>query len=570
MCNNDHMLLLALFAFLAGIVTILSPCILPVLPIVLSGSLAGGHKRPIGVVIGFVGSFTFFTLALATLVKATGLPADALRNVAVAVILLFGISMLLPQTQVILEKLFSRLSSFTPQVSEQSGFWGGVIVGVSLGLVWSPCVGPILASVITLAITSQVSWAAVFITLAYAIGSGIPMLAIAYGGRALLHKIPGLLENTGKVQQVFGVLMIATAVAIALNIDRQFQTFLLTTFPQYGAGLTAIEQNNQVAKELEQLRNPPVQLIAQGSMAPDFTGGTGWINSPPLSLKKELKGKVVLVDFWTYSCINCIRTLPYLRKWYETYKDQGLVIVGVHSPEFEFEKVTENVKKAVADLQVPYPVVQDNNLAIWTAYNNQFWPAHYLIDQKGNIRYTHFGEGSYVETENAIRQLLNEKPISGQEVSLPSQQLTQETYLGWERADAYVNDNAIQPDKTVSYTFADDLPSDAVGLKGSWLVTKQFIQAQQDTVSLSLNFVANQVFLVMDKAPNVATSKVTVLLDGQPLPKKYWTKDMDESGKLILDGPRKYDVVDLHGAYGRHTIQLIFPTGAMAFAFTFG
>src|SRR5579859_745423 len=466
------MFLLIAFAFLAGVVTILSPCILPILPIVLSGSLAGGKQRPLGIVTGFILSFTFFTLALTAIVKATGVSADFLRNFAVLIIFLFGLSLLIPQTQVLLEKLFARMSNLMPRTNQSEGFVSGILVGLSLGLIWAPCVGPILAAVITLAATSSVSLAAVFITLAYSIGSAVPMLAITYGGRQLLQKIPWLLANTGKIQKAFGVLMVATAAAIYFNLDRQFQVYILTKFPQYGAGLTVFEQNSAVQSELSKLKTTTttaVELLDTAQSAPDFTGGGTWLNSPPLSLKKDLQGKVVLVDFWTYSCINCIRTLPYLRKWYDTYKDQGFVIIGVHSPEFAFEKKTENVARAIKDLQVTWPVVQDNDLKIWGAYNNEFWPAHYLIDQKGKIRYTHFGEGNYVETENAIRQLLSEKPVAATEPLIPSHQLTPETYLGWGRGRlSYTNENSLKTDQTATYDFKSNLPDDAVGLKGDW------------------------------------------------------------------------------------------------------
>lgn len=566
------MFLLILFAFLAGVVTILSPCILPILPIVLSGSLSGGHKRPLGIVSGFILSFTFFTLALATIVKATGLSADALRNLAVIVIFFFGLSMLLPQTQVLLEKLFTRLSGFAPKANQDAGFFGGMAIGFSLGLVWAPCVGPILASVITLAVTSSVSLAAVFITLAYSVGSAVPMLAITYGGRRLLQRVPWLFANTAKIQKIFGIFMIATALAIYLNVDRQFQAYILQKFPQYGAGLTAIENNSVVQSQLSQLGGESGQLPV-GQAAPDFVGGGNWINSGPLSLKKELKGKVVLVDFWTYSCINCIRTFPYLRKWYDTYKDQGFVIVGVHAPEFAFEHDIANVTKAVKDFGLKYPVVQDNSFNIWNAYHNQFWPAHYLIDQQGKIRYTHFGEGNYVETENAIRQLLNEKALNEAEPAAPTQQqLTPETYLGvgMGHDTGYVPENQITPNQVVTYQYTQDPAEDSVALDGKWQVGNEFITAKDNNSMLLLNFVANQVYLVMDKPANVTTAKVQVLLDGKPLPQKYWTKDMDAQGLLTIDGPRKYDIVDLKNDYGRHTVQLVFPTGVRAYAFTFG
>jgi cytochrome c biogenesis protein CcdA/thiol-disulfide isomerase/thioredoxin len=571
------MLLLILFAFLAGVVTILSPCILPILPIVLTSSLAGGRRRPVGVVTGFVLSFTFFTLALTAIVKATGIPSDSLRIIAVVTIFLLGLSLILPQTQVLLERVLGRLAGMVPTGRNQGGFLGGLLVGLSLGLIWSPCVGPILAAIITLAVSSQLTVGTVLITFAYSLGSALPMFAITYGGRQLLQKIPGLLQNTGKVQQLFGAIMMLTAVALYFSVDRQFQAYVLKVFPAYGAGLTKLEENSLVKQQLEKLRSGNASLpdLNLNQPAPDFVGGGNWINSTPLSLKKELKGKVVLVDFWTYSCINCIRTFPYLKKWYDTYKNDDFVIIGVHSPEFEFEKKTDNVTKAVKDFGLLYPVVQDNEFAIWKAYHNQYWPAHYLIDKTGNIRYQHFGEGNYLETENAIRSLLNQSMLeseSGKKESGLDQnnRLTPETYLGWKRAEAYVLDNTLRPNQISDYSFEGKVANDAVALKGKWQVEPEYIQSAAENSSLTLNFVGHQVYLVMNKISILQNAKVQVLLDGKPVPAEFRTADLDDQSQVHVTQPRKYDLINLGQNYGRHELQLIFPAGVQAFAFTFG
>lgn len=306
------MLILILFAFIAGIVTVLSPCILPVLPIVLSGSVGEGKRRPLGVVAGFILSFTFFTLFLSSLVQWTGVSADALRAFSVVVIILFGASLLFPQAQAMLEKLFAFFTRFSPK-EQKEGFFGGFLLGMSLGLIWTPCVGLILASVISLALTGTVNGAAFFITLAYATGTGIPMLAITYGGRQLFQKVPWFLKNTGRIQRGFGVVMILTGLAIMMNVDRRFQTWVLETFPQYGVGLTRIEENEAVKQQLDKLNASPNELEdANGKpmfelqesmkypLAPELSGGTTWLNSEPLRLSEELRGKVVLIDFWTY------------------------------------------------------------------------------------------------------------------------------------------------------------------------------------------------------------------------------------------------------------------------------
>jgi len=251
------MIILVLFAFLGGIVTILSPCILPILPIVLSGSITGGKQRPLGVVTGFILNFTFFTLFLSAIVRATGLSANALRMVAVVVIALFGMSLLLPKLQLVLEQAFSRLSRFGPKQNTKDGYISGVLVGMSLGLVWTPCVGPILASIITLAATNSIGLGAIVITLAYAIGTAIPLLAITYGGRNLLTRHPWLISNTQKIQKLFGILMLFTALAIFFSWDRQFQTYILEKFPSYGTGLTRLEDNDIVKNQLDNMKNKP-------------------------------------------------------------------------------------------------------------------------------------------------------------------------------------------------------------------------------------------------------------------------------------------------------------------------
>jgi thiol-disulfide isomerase/thioredoxin len=518
-------------------------------------------------------------------VSRLGLSADFLRQFAVVVILLFGFSLLFPQLQVLLEKLFTRLSSLMPtrvgQTDQADGFMGGVILGISLGLLWTPCVGPILASVISLALTGSVTGEALFITLAYALGTGLPMLAIAYGGRNLLQSRPWLMNNLKKIQQGFGVVMILTAVAIYFSLDRRFQTWVLTVFPNYGVGLTQFENIEVVKNRLQNLRGGPLpDELGQPTFemqaekiypkAPELVGGTQWLNSVPLRFDDNLQGKVVLVDFWTYSCINCIRTFPYLRDWYEKYQDQGFVIVGVHSPEFEFEKNSANVLAAMEDYGLTYPVVMDNDFLIWRAYNNRYWPAHYLVDREGRIRYTHFGEGKYLETENKIRELLGEEKLSNGSLteSATNRRQTPETYLGYARAAAYTLENMIRRDQVADYFFTSDLPQDAVGLKGRWQVGAEAIVAQETGASLALNFLAQQVHLVL--SPMEAEGKLEVFLDGQSLPEKYWTADMNEQGFIPITSARKYDLINLGTDYGRHTLELRFTPGIAAYAFTFG
>ncbi len=587
------MLVLLLFAFLAGIVTVLSPCILPVLPIVLSGSLTGGKKRPFGIMLGFILSFTFFTVFSFALFKAFGISSEVLRLVAVVVLGLFGASLFLPHFQEWMEQLMSKIASKGPKQTQKEGFGGGVIVGLSLGLFWTPCVGPILASVITLAATSAVTLEAILITLSYAIGTALPMFFIIYSGRKALYKIPWVTRNVAKIQKIFGVLMVLLAVALYLNLDRQFQTFILDTFPQYGVGLTKLEENEVVRKQLdkfyedssdmpetsgkdtEALKKDMQKEISGDSFSfapnPEFQGAIQWLNSEPLTLQ-ELRGKVVLIDFWTYSCINCIRTLPYITSWHEKYKDEGLVIIGVHTPEFEFERSTKNVQKAMKDYDIVYPVVQDNDYKIWRSYQNRYWPAKYFIDKNGKVRRTHFGEGKYQESEEFIRMLLKEtgaditEEISSSPDTTPKHQRTPESYLGYDRLKRFVSPENILQDQSSLYSFPENIPLNNLAYSGEWTIGEERAMPSPNS-HLKLHFEAQEVYLVM--SPQEKGARVQVFLDDEVVKSEYAGEDVQD-GIVTLDEDRLYRLIQL-SAPEQHSLTLEFlDSGIEIYAFTFG
>ncbi len=570
------MLLLILFAFIAGIVTILSPCILPILPIILSSSLTGSKKRPIGIVIGFIISFTFFTLFLTAIVKATGLSADTLRNVSVIIIAAFGFALIVPKFQVIMEQLFSKLSSIVPQnnqgASIRPDIIAGFFIGISLGLIWTPCVGPILASIITLAATSTVTTDAILITLAYSTGTAIPLLGITYGGRQLLQKIPWLLTNTATIQKAFGVAMIATALAIYFQVDRKFQSYILDRFPNYGVGLTKFEDNPAIKKQLENLqqRKPMLNILQPNyGTAPEFIAGGVWFNSKPLSIK-DLRGKVVLVDFWTYTCINCIRTLPYVKTWYQKYKDKGLVVVGVHTPEFEFEKNPANVGRATRDFGIEYPVMQDNNYATWNAYANHYWPAKYFIDVAGNIRFTHFGEGDYDQSEQRIQTLLKEgglltgdMPINNPQYTVSA--FTPETYLGAAKIDNVASPEQVVIDQPINYSTPQSLSPNTFAFAGTWIVGNERAMPNQNS-TLTFRFNAKEVFLVM--RPKTNTGRLRVYLDGNIVTNQ--ADDDVQNGIVTVDTDRLYKLIKLPNP-GEHLLKLEFLDANLElYAFTFG
>lgn len=582
------MLLLLLFSLLAGIATVLSPCIIPILPAVFSGGLQKGKYRPIGIVLGLILSFSFFTLTLTSIVRATGISPDFLRYLSIGSITLFGCIMVFPS----LSDAFARLTSFSASAgtalqkqastSGNSGFLSGFILGISLGLLWTPCAGPILASITTLALTGSVTSTAVLLTLAYGVGAGIPLLLIAYGGNRALASSRFFASRSESIRKAFGVVMIATALAMLLGLDRQLQIIAIQYLPSFQPdssatiqqALSKLDTSNSPLKG--QLQGKPmdnVQITKEsGSVlpdlgtAPEFAGISTWVNSNSLTLA-SLKGKVVLVDFWTYTCINCIRTLPYVTQWYNTYKDKGFVVIGIHTPEFEFEKSTLNVQSAVKRFSIHYPVGQDNAYATWTAYDNHYWPAHYLIDKQGHIRQVHFGEGNYTETENAIRSLLDMDPILNESTRVSQKRVTPETYLGYERATSYTESMlSVAHDAVVEYKFSPPLAANEVGLQGSWLATSQSIVSQSNESKLALQFTAGKVHLVF---AGKSTTALTVLLNGKSVSKENQSTDYDANGKLFVTEDREYTLVDLHEQYGSHLLEITVPKGIEAYAFTF-
>jgi len=556
------MIILIIFAILAGIVTVLSPCILPILPILLSAGIGQNRHKSYGIIIGLIASFSFFTLTLTAIVAATGVSPDCLRFMAILLIIFFGLTMLIPKLGNFFESATSKvahLGSFIQEKSTNTGseFWSGIILGVALGVLWTPCAGPILASITTLVATHSIGWPAIIIIVSYSVGSGIAMLTIMYGGSKLTSSIG---SYSPYIRQIFGALMIAGALSIVFHADVILQQLALKYFP-----MVIIDDNEIVKKELVTLN--PNAFAHNDGMAPDFIDIQEWINSKPLTIK-ELEGHVVLVDFWTYSCINCIRTLPYIKKWHEDYKDHGLIIVGVHTPEFEFEKNPDNVKNAIARLGITYPVALDNGYKTWQNYNNHYWPAHYLIDRRGIIKETHFGEGAYLETENNIRNLLGLSPIAqSHPIDQTSKKITPETYLGYERATSYHPSISLQPDQAVSYDYQGSLGENQVGLKGLWNVHRQSITSQSSNSILDFDIIANRVYVVMESN---SSQLVHVLLDGKPLLDRQRTVDMNQEGQIIVNQARMYDVANLNNDYGYHKLTLHVPQGVSLYAFTFG
>ena len=544
------MLLLVGVAFVAGVVTAISPCVLPVLPIVLAGGATGGRRRSYAIVAGLVASFTAFTLAATALLSALGLPDDLLRNIAIAVVLLVGLSLLVPPLSRLLERPFQALGRRRP-----GDAGGGFLLGASLGLLFTPCAGPVIAAVAVLAATSRFSVESVLVTLSYALGAGVVLLLFALAGQSGMN-LQGLRRRAPELRQALGAVIAGAAVLMIFGLDLRLATYV----PGYTRSLQRVERAAAAQREIDRLvagrrHVLPESQLRDFGQAPEFQEIDRWVNSKPLTLA-SLRGKVVLIDFWTYSCINCLRTLPYVKRWAATYRRAGLVVVGVHTPEFAFEHVPANVERAVRSLGVDYPVALDNGYGTWSAWGNQYWPAKYLVDRQGHVRYAHFGEGEYQRSEDVIRTLLAEKalpkPVSASiRDQTPTELLTPETYLGSARIDRFVGSRLI-PGREAGYSIPKVVPQSSFAYGGRWTVEKERIVAGRGA-RLRLSFHARKVFLVLG-----SNGRVGVAVDGRPVKTVQVTED------------RLYTLAELPGEAANHTLDLSFSPGIEAYAFTFG
>ena len=503
-------------------------------------------------------SFASLALLINFLVQKIGLDPNTLRTVAVVMLLLFAGFMIWPTP---FERLMSHLSGLINKAGQTgqavgSGNLGGFILGVIVGIIWAPCAGPILGSILTLVALQQDLGQASLLLIAYAVGAGIPMLAIAYGGQVLTTKVKSIAKYSHRLQQIFGVILVLLAFAIYFQYDTVIQAKLVERFPGIG---TSFEKNlidtfeNTPAPDKKE-SSEQIKLKNLGQ-APEFTGISQWLNSEPLKME-ALKGKVVLVDFWTYSCINCIRTFPYINQWHEKYKDQGLVIVGVHTPEFAFEKDSENVKTALARHDIKYPVAQDNDYQTWQAYSNRYWPAKYLVDQEGNIVYTHFGEGDYEETENVIRQLLGMDMVEIGSDSQRTQKVgSPEMYFGTDRQANLVPSQKSSSIETV-YSLPSKLPLNTFALEGTWKFDSDYAILSKGAGKIKLSFYSGKVFMVASSNNGPITIKT--IIDGTSGP------------EIVVEGSELYTLFDSE-EYENHIIEIQIPkSGLQAFTFTFG
>ncbi len=582
------MITLIVVGFLAGVITSISPCVLPVLPVVLT---AGSNRRapadseqvserrfswrPYGIVAGLVLSFCLSTLFGSLVLSALHLPQDLLRYAGIVVLVLIGVGLIWARFGEVLERPFARIRG--RQVNPDSN---GLLTGLGLGLLFVPCAGPVLATIVVLGATHRVGFGAVVLTVAFGIGVGIPLLVLAVAGDAIVRRIGLLRTRARSIRVTAGAVMIVVALAIGFNITDGLQT----SVPGYTNALqNSVEQNPSAAGQLHALTangstastntlQPGSDCQANGDLlencgtAPQLAGIDAWLNTPgsgnssgrPVSLS-SLRGKVVLIDFWTYSCINCRRALPHVEAWYNAYAGDGFEVIGVHTPEFAFEHVVSNVASQAASLGVKYPVAIDNEYATWNAYQNQYWPAEYLIDKTGVIRHIAFGEGDYGNTENDIRTLLGDgdptvhlPPPTDVADTTPTEQQTQETYLGSQYAPLHVSGTAPTANATHTYQFPNPVQPDTFALAGTWTQGQEMLTAGANA-QLALNYQAQDVYLVLG-----GTGSVTVAINGKP------TQTVQVGGV-----PKLYTLVSGQSA-ARATLTLTADPGIAAYDFTFG
>jgi len=593
-------MLLALLAFLGGALTIISPCILPVLPFVFARGERSFARGTLPLLLGMAVTFAL----LATLAAVGGAWAVRVnaygRAIALVLLAAFGVALLSRRVADAIAAPFVALGN---RLIARSGPTDSVlpsaVLGVATGFLWAPCAGPILGLILTGAALGGPSSRTSLLLLAYALGAVSSLALATLAGARIFRAFRASLGAADWLRRGLGVAVLVAVLAITAGWD----TGLLTR--------VSYASTNRVEQSLIDAVHPAgaavhdrgtltggtsasvLGMIGGGAAGtssappvegqlPSLSGAVTWLNSPPLS-PESLRGRVVLIDFWTYSCINCLRTLPYLRAWYERYKDRGFVIIGVHAPEFAFEKDETNVRRAVQELGVRYPVAIDNNYAIWRAFNNQYWPAHYFIDAAGSIRGHHFGEGSYEESERLIRTLLEEsgakalpamvgtQAAQGIEVAADEHDVgSPETYVGYDRAQNFSSPVALQPDRRISYVLAPALQLNQWSLGGAWTVAAEFAQADAPGTRIAFRFHARDLHLVLAPGSDGRPVRFTVTIDGHE-PQQDHGADVDGEGAGVVREQRLYQLIRQVGAVGDHTFTIEFlDAGVRAYSFTFG
>lgn len=585
------MVTLVLIGLVGGFITGISPCVLPVLPVVFlsagvrtarpdrpssaatpesgpvpvpgpaSGPTAqrrADRRRPYLVVAGLALSFSVFTLLGTLVLSALPLPKDLIRWAGLVVLALLGVAMMFPRVQNLLERPFSYVGQ-----RQVSGGHNGFVLGLALGAVYVPCAGPVLAAITVAGATHRIGPQTVALTIAFALGAAAPLLFFALAGRGVVERVRAFRERQRTVRFVAGLVVIALAVALTFNVTDALQRAI----PDYTASLNKALNNTGAAKSLgpqqsqalQQCADAPVPELQDCGKAPAISGIQRWLNTPgdaPLS-KKALAGKVVLVDFWAYSCVNCQRAISHVNAWYTAYRADGLVVIGVHTPEYTFEHVPGNVASGAKRLHIAYPIALDNDYTTWNDFGNDSWPADYLIDAKGEVRHVAIGEGDYSTSESLIRQLLTAahpgvalpKATDVPDTTPTDQDQTAETYLGAQRADNAAN-GRLTPG-THTFAYPSPLPGSEFGLTGTWSVGQQSLTSKRNA-GIKLDFSADDVYLDVG-----GTGTVTATFDGR------------KTTYAVSGAPNIRTVVS--GSGPRHgTLTLTLSPGLTVYSFTFG
>ncbi len=572
-------MILFLLSYLGGVLTILSPCILPVLPFVFARSDQPFVRSGLPLLVGMAVTFAVIA-SIATLGGSWAVHANQVgRWAALLLLALFGLTLLLPSLSDRLTRPLVALGSRLSNTANEGGGSVGasLLLGVATGLLWAPCAGPILGLILTGAAINGASANTTLLLLAYALGAATSLAAALVIGGRLFAAMKRSLGAGEWIRRVLGGLVLAGVIAIALGLDTGLLTQLSLTRT---TGLeTSLLEKVGLGRKTSSVAVAGSDLPVEGTLPP-LTGAVQWLNAPPLT-PAALRGKVVLVDFWTYSCINCLRALPYVEAWAKKYAASGLVVIGVHAPEFAFEKDPANVKRAVHDLGVTYPVALDNNLVIWNAFNNQYWPAHYFIDVQGRIRHHHFGEGEYDASEKVIQQLLREagranvpggivdpKATGAQAQGMTDAQTSPETYVGYGRGANFASGN-VRMDESAAYKTAFPLRLNQWGLDGRWTVSEEKSSLDAAGGRITYRFHARDLHLVLGPGADGKPVRFQVTLDGQA-PGASHGVDIDAAGNGTVTDQRLYQLIRARTP-GEHTFVIRFADpNVQAFAFTFG
>jgi cytochrome c biogenesis protein CcdA/thiol-disulfide isomerase/thioredoxin len=590
-------MILFVLAFLGGILTIISPCILPVLPFVFARADRPFARSGLPLLAGMAATFAAFA-AIATVGGGWVVRANEYGRIAALILLsVFGLTLLWPALADLIARPFVRLGSRLSQPSgadSDPGVFRSLLLGVATGLLWAPCAGPILGLILTGAALQGTSQHSALLLLAYAVGAATSLAVVLLAGGRVFAALKRSLGAEVWIRSILGVAILVGVAAIAFGLDRGLLT-RVSLASTSGLEQSLIDRFHASPQPQGNPQDKPqdkpgsmmmMSATAKGAAAgpqtlPDLTGAGPWLNSPPLT-PDQLKGKVVLIDFWTYSCINCLRSIPYVRAWADKYKANGLVVIGVHTPEFAFEKDLDNVKRAVSDLKITYPVALDNDYKIWRAFSNSYWPADYLVDATGRIRHHHFGEGKYAETEQQIQDLLKERDgqltvtglvkvaATGAEAPPDSDVESPETYVGYDRADSFMSPGGLKQDVAQVYVAPKHLELNQWGFTGNWTDHAQVASLDSSRGKIVYRFHARDVHLVLGPAVNGKPIRFRVKIDGKA-PGDNHGVDTDAAGDGKITDHRLYQLIRQKDPIEDRTFEIEFlDPGAQVFAFTFG